>query len=200
MIASLRGTVIEIDGRAATIDVNGVGYQVYCTRSCIGSLEPGSAVTVITFTEVKKELIRLYGFSDKLEKQVFILLTLVKGIGPKSALDILSRVEARELLRLIGSGNIATLQSVKGIGKKTAERVVVELKDKVGEYALEQQGISAQVIGPSDDDTGFDDALMALQALGFPRKEAERAISEVQKTGVPFDDSGVIVREALRFI
>lgn len=200
MISSLRGTVIELDGAAATIEVNGVGYQVFCTKNRLSSFTIGESVFVITFTEVKEDLFRLYGFSDRLEKQVFTLLNLVKGIGPKSALDILSRIDARELLRFIGAGDITKLQAVKGMGKKTAERVVVELKDKVAQYALEQQGLTAEITVSTIPSNGFDDALLALQALGFTRKDAERAIGEVQKMGVHHTDSGVIVREALRFI
>lgn len=200
MIASLRGKVIDIDGATATVEVMGVGYQVFCTRSCFASFELGSDVFIIVFTEVKEDLIRLYGFADKLEKQVFLLLTLVKGIGPKSALDVLSRIDAKQLLKMIGSGDISGLQNVKGVGKKTAERVIVELKDKVAAFALEQHGLASEITVSTGIEGPYDDALMALQALGFTKKDAEKALSEVQKTGVPLTDSGVIVREALRFI
>ncbi len=197
MIASLRGQVLESDGSSVVVDVQGVGYQVFCTQTCLSTFDVGDSVQVTIFTEFKQDSLKLYGFADKLEKQVFILLTLVKGIGPKSALDIVSRIPARELLRLIGSGDLHTLQSVKGIGKKTAERVIVELKDKVGEYALEQQSVSST---RPDIHEPLHDAISALQALGFTKRDAERAVSEIQKTGVPLTDSGVIVREALRYI
>lgn len=197
MIASIRGQVLESDGSSVVVDVQGVGYQVFCTRACLSTFGTGDTVQITIFTEVKEDSIKLYGFADRLEKQVFILLTLVKGIGPKSALDIVSRIDARELLRLIGSGDLNTLQGVKGIGKKTAERVIVELKDKVGEYALEQQSASASL---SHETEPLQDAISALQALGFTKKDAEGAVSKIQKTGVQLTDSGVIVREALRFI
>lgn len=200
MIASLRGKVIDIEGSNATVEVHGVGYQVFCTRSCMASFDVGSDVFLIVFTEVKEDLIRLYGFADKLEKQVFLLLTLVKGIGPKSALDVLSRLDAKTLLKLIGAGDITGLQNVKGVGKKTAERVIVELKEKVASFALEQHGLAAEITVSRTNEGPFDDALMALQALGFTKKDAEKALTDVQKTGVPHVDSGVIVREALRFI
>ena len=187
-----------MDGASVVVDVQGVGYQVFCTRACLSSFDIGESVQITIFTEVREDVFKLYGFADKLEKQVFILLTLVKGIGPKSSLDILSRIDARELLRLIGSGDLVKLQGVKGIGKKTAERVIVELKDKVGSYAVEQQ--SAHAISMIAASEPFRDAIAALQALGFSKKDAERAVSEIEKTGVQHTDSGVIVRDALRFI
>lgn len=199
MIARLRGTVVEIAGGVVTLDVGGVGYEIACSVSCAAQLEVGGAATVVIYTDVKEDSIKLYGFADTLEKQVFLLLTRVKGLGAKSASDIVSRVDKRELLRTIGAGDVARLQAVRGVGKKTAERIVVELKDKVGEFALEREERSREggVGAP------FDEALAALQALGFSSREAEQALAraKAEVAGlVTATESGEVVRQALRFV
>ena len=122
MIASLRGTVIELEGNL----VHGVGYQVFCTQAAAATLEINTEIKIVTYTEVREDAIRIFGFESKLEKQTFLLLTLVKGIGPKSALDVLSRIDAKTLLKIIAGGDVSKLKAVKGIGQKTAERVVVD--------------------------------------------------------------------------
>jgi Holliday junction DNA helicase RuvA len=199
MIARLRGTVEEIAGGTVTLDVNGVGYEVTCSAPCVTQLEVGTAATVVIYTDIKEDSIKLYGFADTLEKQVFLLLTRVKGLGAKSASDIVSRVDKRELLRTIGAGDVARLQEVRGVGKKTAERIVVELKDKVAEFALEREEPSARrgAGGP------FDEALAALQALGFSAREAEQALARAKADVVGLvsaTESGEVVRHALRFV
>ncbi len=199
MIARLRGTVEEIAGGTVTLDVNGVGYEVACSATCVTQLEVGTAATVVVFTDIKEDSIKLYGFADTLEKQVFLLLTRVKGLGAKSASDIVSRVDKRELLRTIGAGDVARLQEVRGVGKKTAERIVVELKDKVAEFALEREEPSTRrgAGGP------FDEALAALQALGFSAREAEQALARAKADVaglVSATESGEVVRHALRFV
>lgn len=194
MIASLRGQILEKDGGTAVVDVAGVGYLVFCSRGCLSAFEIGDSVHITTYTEVREDAIKLYGFTDKLEKQVFLLLNLVKGIGPKSALEIVSQVEPRELLKLIGRGEVGRIQDVRGIGRKTAERIVVELKDKVAPFAIEQQTQREWESEP------LTDAVLALQALGFSRRDAERAVTEAKNAGVQLQDSGGIVREALKFI
>ena len=199
MISLLRGRVVELEGSTATLDVGGVGYQVFCTGSCRARLEEGIEAQVTIYTEVKEDAIRLYGFADRLEKQVFILLTLVKGVGAKTALDIISKVERLSLLRMIGAGDLTKLQAIKGIGKKTAERILVELKDKVGQFAVDQQGSSLKVETETYEPKR--DAISALQALGFSRKDAERAVEQVDLSGFPDNvEPGEVVREALRFV
>ena len=205
MIATLRGEILEIEGRQIIIDVQGVGYQVTCTMVLVAALDVGKQAQITIYTEVKEDAIRLYGFSSKLEKQTFLLLTMVKGIGPKSAMDVISRVEARELLKLIAHGNLSTLKAVKGIGQKTAERIIVELKDKVAGFVLEQLGDAPSTAltsgGRADSQEGpnpFDDAHLALLALGFSRRDVDGVIATLQNGGVQYRDSGDIVRESLK--
>lgn len=198
MIAQLTGKVVYIDGVVATLDVHGVGYEVWCSQTCVQQLEVNEATTVIVYTDVKDTAITLYGFADRLERQVFSLLTEVKGVGSKSASDILSKIDKRALLRCIGSGDVTGLQAVKGIGKKTAERIVVELKDKVAAFAYESAGRrlipEKEIIEPRDE------AEQALVALGFSRRDAEQAVARVIQDGQSVTDSGELVRRALQFI
>jgi holliday junction DNA helicase RuvA len=200
MIASLKGTVSEISGSFVTLEVQGVGYQVRCSYNSLARLSLGSEVSLVVYTDVREDSINLYGFEDRLEKQVFLLLTRVKGVGAKSASDIISRVDKLELLRAIGAGDLHKLQAVKGIGKKTAERIIVELKDKVAEFAQEEGEMRVHI--EREQDGPFEDAIQALVALGFGRKEAERAVQQVRgaTAGVQPPDSGQVVKEALRFI
>ena len=199
MIGRIRGKVESIGIGTVLIDVSGVGYELHCSASCLAGLEEGRESTLIVYTEVREDLIRLHGFSDTLEKQVFLMLTKVNGVGARTASDILSQIEKRELLRAIGSGDVARLQSLRGIGKKSAERIVVELRDSVESLVGPVKGLAAHVeVLPT---VPTDDAVQALVALGFSRKDAERAVSQVSRE-VPqsANDSGSLVKEALRFV
>ena len=198
MISRLTGNVVHISSNIIALDVNGVGYEVFCTSRALENCELEQRSTLVIHTDVKEDLIRLYGFADELEKQVFFLLKRVKGVGSKSASDIVSKVEKVELLRTIAAGDVQKLQLIKGIGKKTSERIIVELKDKVGEYVLEGQvhrlGVEREITTP------FSEATEALMALGFARKDAERAVRAVEIKSSNASDPGIIVKEALQHI
>lgn len=203
MFAKLKGIVDDIQANTITLDVHGVGYELFCSGGCVDRLEVGAEVSIVVFTDISLSAngnsIRLYGFADPLEKEVFLLLTTVKGVGSRIGMEIVSRVDKKELLRAIGEGDLQRLQSIKGVGKKTSERIVVELKDRVASYALEKQEsrlrIEREVSSP------FDEACEALEALGFSRKDAERAIAAVQGKGISGTaDSATVVKEALRYI
>ena len=205
MIGRLRGTVAEISGSHALIDVQGVGYEVLCSQGLLSGIELNSTATVIIFTDVREDSIRLFGFSDQLERQVFDLLLRVKGVGTKIAMQIISAVDKRDLLRTIGAGKAAELTAVRGVGRKTAERIILELRDKVAEFALEfSPQIPGAAKGAVGKDSTFEDALEALLALGFSRADATGALERVQQSqpwgtgGAP--DAGVVVKEALRFV
>ncbi len=200
MISLLRGLVASLSGNLLTLDVQGVGYEVICTQGRLSTLDLGQEVQIVIFTEVKEESIRLYGFADSLEKQVFLLLTKVKGVGARTACDIVSYMDKRELLKAIGEGNLTRLQGIRGIGKKTAERIIVELKDKVGEYVIEQRSSGLRPEREITHNPG-DEAIEALIVLGFARKDAERVVHAVQAdASVSAKDAGVLVKEALRHI
>lgn len=199
MIAKLKGIVDSISGNSVIIDTNGVGYEVHATRACLAAISAGQAAQLIIYTEIKEDAIKLYAFEDELEKQVFLLLMQVKGIGAKTAADIISKIDKFSFLRFISEANLTALQSVKGLGKKTAERIIFELKDRIGDYVVEKRSSGGLEIELEREEPA-NEALEALLSLGFQRKEAERAISRVDLSPeILRKGSGEIVKQALRY-
>ena len=198
MISFLRGKIHSVFGNVVTIDVQGVGYEVHCTQQALVDLQPGNPASLIVHTEMREASLTLFGFVDSIEKQVFLLLTTVKGVGARSASDILSMIDRQDLLRAIGSSDVTRLQRVKGVGKKTAERIVVELRDKVAAFVSDTVGGALVVEQVSD--APRKEAEEALVTLGFSRRDAEKALSQIDLELLASLDSGEIVREALRFI
>ncbi|MCI5066721.1 Holliday junction branch migration protein RuvA [bacterium] len=208
MIGRLRGTIVERDASGVVLDVNGVGYTVHCPQSTLDALLVNSEATLTIHTEMKESEIRLYGFSEKLEQQLFQFLLQVNGVGPKSALEVLSSMPAAELIRVLGSGDAAKIQRAKGIGKKTAGRIVLELKDKVASYALtsshltEQIEVIRDIRGAGGDRRAEtrNDATLALLSLGFSRADAEGAVEKVFKESPHFTDAGDVVKAGLSYL
>jgi len=187
MIAKLTGIISEVAPRYAILDVHGVGYKVFATADTLGSLKADKEASLFTYLAVRDDALDLYGFSSKKDKSFFELLITVSGIGPKSALNILSLVTADTLASSIRSGSVAHLVKVSGLGKKTAEKIVLELRDKLG-VADESGELSA---GMSSDM----DAILALQALGYDGDEAREAL---KKVGPDITDIGAKVKAALK--
>jgi Holliday junction DNA helicase RuvA len=205
MISRLRGTVVEVDGDTVVIDVQGVGYQVTCTSGLLAEVECDAERTICVYTDVKEDSIRLFGFASSAERTLFLLLNKVSGMGPRSSLDVVSNVPVRDLLRAIGSGDVAALMSIKGVGKKKAERIVVELKDLVASMVEERSTIIRSSIASGRDSLAgvkpaSSDAVAALEVLGFPRRDAEIAVSKAVDGGWAQSDVGDLVREALRYV
>lgn len=191
MIAKLTGTISDIGARWAVLDVGGVGYKVFVTDDTLHSLKAGSKAVFLTHLAVREDALDLYGFIHKKEKDFFELLIGVSGIGPKSALNILSLVSADALMTAIQTGSVAHLVKVSGIGKKTAEKIVLELKDKLGGVSGEAaEGLAA---GMSSDM----DAILALQALGYDADDAREAL---KKVGKDVSDIGAKVKAALKVL
>jgi Holliday junction DNA helicase RuvA len=204
MIGRLRGQVIEVDGERVLLDVHGVGYDVVCTSALSARLEVGAEVHFSVHTDVREDAIRLFGFDSPVERQIFLLLNRVSGMGPRSSLDVVSNVAIRDLLHAIGSGNVQALMSIKGVGKKKAERIVVELRDLVANVATERSsaGRDAAVVGGAGM-TGSRlaaDAAAALEVLGFTRRDAEAAVAKGMESLGSGKDVGDLVREALKFV
>ncbi len=204
MISRLHGICVEIEGDGAVIDVQGVGYGVTCTSALVQMLELNKEYTVCVHTDVREDAIRLFGFYSPAERQMFLLLNKVSGMGPRSSLDVLSNVSIRELLRAIGAGDVQALMKIKGVGRKKAERIVVELKDLVGSMADERASglrvvVDSTVPGPSTKPVSSD-AVAALEVLGFARRDAEIAVSKAADSGWAHGEVGDLVREALRFV
>jgi len=205
MISRLHGEVVEIDGDNIVVDVNGVGYEVACTTALLSRLSLATRVTFSVYTDVREDAIRLFGFDSVAERHIFLLLNRVSGIGPRSSLDVVSNVAIRDLLRAIGSGDVHALMSIKGVGKKKAERIVVELRDLVANMAGERaDSLRAMVSVERSAETPAaavsSDAVAALEVLGFPRRDAESAVSQALQGGGSVGDVSELVREALRYV
>lgn len=205
MISRLRGVVVEIESEAIIVDVQGVGYGVSCTSTLLARLTLGTEQTICVYTDVREDAIRLFGFDSNAERQMFLLLNKVSGLGPRSSLDVLSNVPIRDLLRAIGSGDVHALMSIRGIGKKKAERIVVELKDLVGSMVEMKSSPLQSMITVEGSKGGArvspsGDAVAALEVLGFSRKDAEVAVSKAMQGEGASREAGDLIRAALRFV
>jgi Holliday junction DNA helicase RuvA len=187
MIAKLTGVVSDIGMRYAIIDVGGVGYKVFVTDDTLHHLKKGGRTSLLTHLAVRENSLDLYGFMAKKDREFFELLIGVSGIGPKSALNVLSLVSADTLASSIRTGSVAHLVKVSGIGRKTAEKIVLELKDKLGD--MESGGDFTA--GMSSDV----DAIEALKALGYDADDAREALKKVSKDIL---DIGAKVKAALK--
>lgn len=181
MIAFLRGTVIEKQPQRLVLDVNGVGYEVLVPLSTyFDSADAGSPapVSLHVHTHVREDALQLFGFASKFELDLFTRLIGISGIGPKLALAVLSGIEPAELVTAVRAQNIARLTSIPGVGKKTAERICLELKDRLP-VTLGAPGDAAGPAPLSAGDQVRADLLAALATLGYPRPAAERAADTV---------------------
>ena len=177
MNAVLRGSIAEKTPSRVIVDVAGVGYDVLVPLSTFYVLgEPGAAVTLRIHTHVREDIIALYGFMTRLEQDLFERLIAISGVGPKLALAVLSGIEPAELIRAIRTQDVARLTRIPGIGKKTAERIGLELKDRLpADMQIAEPAPAASTAG----DQLRDDLLSALVNLGYQRPVAEKAVEKV---------------------
>lgn len=180
MINFLHGKLVEALPTQVTVDVHGVGYEVLIPLSSFDKLpQPGNDVKLLTHLAVREDAHVLYGFMSVAEREMFrLLINTVSGIGPKIALNILSGMNVTMLRGAVANGDVKALSQISGVGKKTAERIVVELKDKIGaagawEATSAQRALSA-------DDQKLNDAILALMALGFKQPEAHDTVRGAQ--------------------
>ncbi|MBI5527032.1 MAG: Holliday junction branch migration protein RuvA [Deltaproteobacteria bacterium] len=193
MIGWLRGTVVEKTSDGAVIEAAGVGYRVFCSSATAGAIPgPGGPTEVHVHTHVRENEIALFAFATRLEKDLFERLIAVSDIGPRKAIGILSGVDPAGLVGAIRDGNLAVLTSLPGVGKKTAERLVVEMKDRL--KGLDAAGARADGVLPSD---ARRELVSALVNLGYRPAQADRAVEALRgrlRGGEPF---AVLIREAL---
>ena len=182
MISHLRGRLLEKHPNRVIVDVNGVGYDVHVPLSTFYEMaEPDEQIALRIHTHVREDALLLYGFATRLELQIFERLISVSGIGPKLALAVLSGIEPNELVSAIRTANVARLTGIPGIGKKIAERIGLELKDKMASFLPAE---SAALPSAATGDTLRDDVLSALINLGYHRPLAERAVdAALRKSG-----------------
>jgi Holliday junction DNA helicase RuvA len=179
LIAQLSGKLIQKEPNTVIIDVGGVGYHITIPLSTFYELgEPGIDVSLKIHTHVREDVLQLFGFWTAREKELFLKLTSVSGVGPKLAITMLSGMPAIELVRAITDNDLARLTAIPGVGRKTAERVVVELRDKLSSIALEAREADRGSRELATGDAAVrDDTVAALMSLGYPKAIAERAVS-----------------------
>ena len=187
MISHLSGTLLAKHATSVIVDVGGVGYEVTIPVTTFYDLgEPNSPVRLNVYTHVREDALQLFGFRTLRERELFTLLISVSGIGPKSAVAMLSGMSADEIVMAIRTNNYARLTSIPGVGRKTAERLVIELRDKMAALsspALEQELAAGGGAAPQSEDALREDTLAALTQLGFPKPAAEKAITSAIQEG-----------------
>lgn len=190
MIAKIHGTLEHKVPGEVIINVGGVGYQVFIPLSVFYRLpEVGGAVNLYIHTHLREDALQLFGFLEHEEKQVFLFLNSVTGIGPKLAINILSGIPAEELARALKEGDQPRLVSIPGVGKKLAERMIVELRDKF-------LTMPAEEMGRSDGSQPMRDAISALVNLGYRQGDAEKSVREITRNGEK--TLAEVLKEALR--
>ena len=201
MIAHLSGTLLSKQATSVILDVAGVGYEVSIPLSTFYELEdPGSSVQLRIYTHVREDTLQLYGFKTARERELFLRLISVSGIGPKLGITLLSGMSADEMITSIRNNNLAKLTLIPGVGRKTAERLVMELRDKVASLSAgvdEDLGARSDAAAVPTEDSMRADALSALLNLGYQRNAAEKAVtSSLSEDGEVSVES--ILRSSLR--
>ncbi|GAA4555887.1 Holliday junction branch migration protein RuvA [Pseudonocardia xishanensis] len=193
MISSVRGPVLEIGLDHAVVDVGGLGYAVFCTPSTLAGLRRGTEATLATTLIVREESLTLFGFADADERELFLLLQTVSGIGPRLALATIAVLEPDVLRRALHDGDLVTLQRIPGVGRKSAERLVVELRDKVLVTPTAAPSASAPA---QSGNARREQVVEALVGLGFTLRPAEQAVDAVLAE-TPDADPARLLRTAL---
>jgi Holliday junction DNA helicase RuvA len=200
MIAQIRGQLASKEPHRVVVDVNGVGYQIFIPLSTFYQLpEVPAEVFLHTHTHVREDVLQLFGFHTRDEQALFELLQGVSGIGPRLATNILSGISVDELVPALSEGNVTRLRAVPGVGKKLAERLVVELREKVGSVRLAQ--VPAAPTGPATVvDRSLEDVVSALVNLGCNRKEAIKAAEIARKELGPTAEFEQLIKTAFRVL
>src|SRR5260221_3034618 len=198
MITFLHGKLVESLPTQVTVDVNGVGYEVLIPLSSFDKLPaPGKEVRLLTHLAIRDDAHVLYGFMTAPEREMFrLLINTVSGIGPKIALNVLSGMNITALRGAVANGDVKALSQISGVGKKTAERIVVELKDKIGASGAWEALSAQRALSPADQ--RINDAVLALIALGFKQVEAHNAVRAMSGVLGGTPDLEELVRAALK--
>jgi len=197
MIAYVRGTIFSKNPQSVVVDIHGIGYQIFIPLSTFYQLpDETKTVSLYVYTHVREDILQLFGFQTEMEKQVFLLLISVSGIGPKVALNILSGMGFEELLSAIVREDSEKISSIPGVGKKTSQRIILELKEKASKIA---EGIEVAPEAKLEirDREIYEDALSALINLGYPSKAAKKAIEAALRNGHEMNIE-TLLKEALR--
>jgi Holliday junction DNA helicase RuvA len=186
MITHLRGKLVEKNPTYVIVECSGVGYLAHISLNTYSNIPDQEAIFLYTYFSVKEDSQTIYGFAEKLEREIFKLLISVSGVGPSIARTMLSSMSTQEIQNAIASGDVPVIQSVKGIGTKTAQRVIIDLKDKI----IKTYGIDEVSIVQNN--TIKDEALSALEVLGFTRKQSEKVVDRILKEDSSINVEGLI--------
>lgn len=199
MIGRIQGVLLEVDPPQVLVDVQGVGYEVELPTSALYQMpQVGNKVVLHTHYVVREDAHLLYGFPSKRERELFRLLIKVNSVGPKLALAILSSLEPTAFVRCVEDGNVTALTKVPGVGRKTAERLLIEMKDRIKDWVSgtdDEFSLFRKESAPATGQKELDEANAALIALGYKPAEAARAINGVAKEGMTAQE---LIREALK--
>jgi len=190
MITQIRGRLVEKNPTYVVVDCAGVGYLLHVSLQTFSSLPTDENIRLFTHLSIREDAHTLYGFITKTEREVFKLLISVSGVGPSIARTMLSSMNSEEVQNAIASENVALIQSVKGIGAKTAQRVIVDLKDKI------LKTFDIDEVSLSSNNTNKEEALSALEVLGFNRRQSEKVITAILKD-TPNETVELLIKKAL---
>jgi Holliday junction DNA helicase RuvA len=193
MIAFVRGQVAAVTLSSAVLEVGGVGLELICTPGTLATLRPGHQATLPTSMVVREDSLTLFGFLDEDEKSIFELVQTASGVGPKLAQAVLAVLAPDDLRRAIGSDDVKTLTRVPGIGQKGAQRIILELKDRIGPVRGGRTATTAAVVAPWRDQVH-----QGLVGLGWSTRDAEDAVEAVAPEAGDAPDVGTLLRAALR--
>ena len=191
MITQIRGRLVEKNPTYVVVDCAGVGYLLHVSLQTFSSLPTEENIRLFTHLSIREDAHTLYGFITKTEREVFKLLISVSGVGPSIARTMLSSMSSEEVQNAIASENVALIQSVKGIGAKTAQRVIVDLRDKI------LKTFDIDEVSLSSNNTNKEEALSALEVLGFNRKQCEKVITAILKDS-PNETVELLIKKALK--
>ena len=186
MYAYIKGEVTQNDENGLVIECCGLGYDIQATTDCVFMCKVGEVVKIPTYLAVSQDDVRIFGFATKAEKSMFLNLISISGIGPKVAIGILSSISVSDLALAIVREDVKRLSKVKGLGKKTAERIIVELKDKLKDEATNADSLQQDKTVVSKSNL-CEDAVLALMTFGYTRAESETAVAKVQQDGMTIE-------------
>jgi len=191
MITQIRGRLVEKNPTYVVVDCSGVGYLLHVSLQTFSSLPNEENIRLYTHLSIREDAHTLYGFITKTEREVFKLLISVSGVGPSIARTMLSSISSEEVQNAIASDNVALIQSVKGIGAKTAQRVIVDLKDKI------LKTFDVDEVSLNSNNTNKEEALSALEVLGFNRRQSEKVVTAILKV-TPNETVELLIKKALK--
>ena len=197
MIAYLKGRVLTLTAETAVLEVGGVGYEIYCSGGAFRKLIIGEVAELHTYLQVKEDGVTLFGFATPKEKELFLKITSVSGVGPKLGISILTSLSADELTQAIATADVKRLSAAKGLGKKTAEKIVLELHGKIS--AAEVMSASGDTLSAIDAPVSLsredEEAVAALMGLGFTKNESTQAVKRARDNGAKTVED--VIRKAL---